>query len=511
MSREKKTVAIIGSGFSGLCAAIRVKQELGIRATVFELSDNVGGTWHVNTYPGCACDIPVHLYSFSFELNSEWSQKYSPQAEIHEYLVRVVDKYRLRSQIKLNTEVISATWCEDLLQWKVEYRHKEDPPETKYFDIVFAGLGSLRIPKIPKQFTKFEGPTVHSAKWDPTIDYSNKRIGIVGTGASAIQLTPELQKIATNLVVFQRTPPWIFPKAQFNYSKLVQFIFRYFPFIMRLYRWYLFLGHEWFYYGFRDNNGILAKLGLRYFRRITAETLTKAGRPDLIPIMTPNYAPGCKRIVRSDDYLQTMAKSNVNVVTSPIGNIQGNTIYTKDGQAYELDILVLATGFEIGKFGGNIKLYGRNNMDLTSYWRNHPPRTFKSTLVNDFPNMFILFGPGTGLGHNSAIGIIESQVEYGIKMIKYMMDHRLDAMDPTRSAQKVYSTRLVASFKDSVWQSGCRSFYKSIDGNIYSLWSGTVMSFWRELKNTGFDTSFNYYRKALPPVEYSGEIGKTKL
>ncbi|CAO3646817.1 unnamed protein product [Cunninghamella blakesleeana] len=490
----KKSVAVIGSGFSGLCAAIQLKQQLNIKATVFEAADQVGGTWHANKYDGAACDVPSHLYSFSFELNPNWTQHYSSQKEIHDYILYIVDKYQLRKQIVLNTEVIKATWCEDKYQWKLDFKHKHGPILTQYFDVVFGGLGPLRIPNIPEQFKKFEGISLHTAEWDENVDFTNKRVGMIGTGASAVQVAPHLQKKVAHLYSFQRTATWCGPRSQFQYSKLVQFIFKYIPFAMRLYRYLLFLQHEIFIVNFKDHKSYITRLVYRFFKKMHAIRLHRAGRPDLIPILTPDYLPGCKRIVRSENYLETMAKPNVSVITSGIEDIVGRTIYTKDGQSYELDILVLATGFDVEGFAGNLQIYGKNNLSLVSHWENNNPKTYKTTTVNDFPNLYILLGPGSGLGHNSVISIIECQVDFGIKCIKYMQDHHLAAMDPTVKAQEDYINKVQEGLKSTVWYSGCESWYKSKDGQIYSLWPYSVIAFWNELRDPVY-TNFNQYKK----------------
>ncbi|KAI9302385.1 hypothetical protein BJ944DRAFT_279871, partial [Cunninghamella echinulata] len=480
--------------FSGLCAAIQLKQQLGIKATIFEASDEIGGCWYANTYLGCACDVPSHLYSYSFELNSDWSHHYSPQKEIHEYLLRVTDKYQLKKQIVLNTEVLKATWCEDKYKWKVDFQHKQGPIMTQYFDTVFAGLGPLRIPNIPEQFTKFEGTLIHTANWDANVDFTNKRVGLIGTGASAVQAAPHLQKMANHLYSFQRTATWCGPRSQFQYSKLVQLIFKYLPFVMRIYRYLLFIQHEIFIVNFKDHKSYLTKLVHKFFKKTHAVRLHRAGRPDLIPVLTPNYLPGCKRIVRSENYLETMAKPNVSVVTSGIQDVIGNTIYTQDGQSYELDILVLATGFDVEGFAGNLQVYGKNNLSLVSHWKENYPKIYKATVVSEFPNLYMLLGPGSGLGHNSVISMIECQVDFGVKCIKYMQDNHLSAMDPKEKAQNEYTDRIQEGLKNTVWHSGCESWYKSEDGNIYSLWPYSVIAFWNELRDPVF-SNFNYYKK----------------
>ncbi|KAI8061412.1 putative flavoprotein [Gongronella butleri] len=495
--KKNLRVAVIGSGFSGLCAAIQVEKQLGIKAVIFEKESAAFGTWTNNFYPNCCCDVPSHLYSLSFEPNPDWSEHYSSQPEIRRYMMDVANKYKLDDRILLNTEVLKLQWDQDQCHWDVSFQqNKQGPIETQTFDAVFCGLGPLRIPNIPPAFLKFDGPWTHTAEWKD-IDVTNKRVGIIGTGASAVQVIPYLQERAQHLYTFQRTPTWVAPRLQFKYASLFKFLFRYVPFFNKLYRLYLFLEHEIFFLNFKDHRSVFSKFIHRMFRKMTIVRLKRAGRPDLIPKLMPNYSPGCKRIVRSENYFETLAKPNVTVVTGGVQDIQGRTIITADGEKVEVDALILATGYDVEGFAGNLQVIGRNQTSLADLWQTMQPKTYKTATVHGYPNMYILLGPGSGLGHNSALAMIENQVEFGIRCLKYMQNNGIDAMEPTEKAQEVYTSKVMQDLKHSVWASGgCNSWYRSsADGNIYSLWSGTVTSFWYELRQAGFDTSFHFYNK----------------
>ncbi|KAI8147577.1 hypothetical protein BJV82DRAFT_710071 [Fennellomyces sp. T-0311] len=489
---RKPTVAVIGTGFSGVCAAIKLKKELGIKAQLFEMSEDVGGTWHANTYPGAECDIPSHLYSLSFELNNSkcWTKHYSGQAEIYEYLRHVAKKYNLYENIKFETEIVRAEWKEQQQQWLVQWRNVRDHQQvgSGYYDILFAGLGPLRVPSIPSEFSGFQGPIVHTAKWDSSIDYTNKRVAVIGSGATAVQLIPELRKVASHVYNYQRTPAWISPRDQFFYSRTLKFVFKWLPFLMRLYRFLLFMQHELRYVVFGYYKSAIARYAEKMFKGMMQSRLKRAGRPDLIPALTPDYPMGCKRIAKSELYLEALAKPNVTVNTAGVAEIRGRTLIDKNGKETEVDILILATGFDVQGFTGNLDIYGKNQTILDEKWRQHFPKTYKSVTVNGYPNFFMLLGPSSALGHNSVVTMIEIQVNYAIKCIKHIIRNDLAAIEPKESAQEQFVSNLQKDFDGTVWKGGCRSWYMNDAGEIYGLWSGPITSFWWALPviGTGF-------------------------
>ncbi|ORZ00368.1 putative flavin-containing monooxygenase [Syncephalastrum racemosum] len=493
-----RSVAVIGTGFSGICAAVKVERELGIVPVLFEMCKDVGGTWYQNRYPGAACDIPSHLYSLSFELKSDWPEHYSSQGEIYEYLRGVARKYGLYKKTKFETEVVSTVWIEDRQQWQLQWRSVNDHThvETGYFDIVFAGLGPLRVPNVPKEFQGFEGPTVHTTFWDDSIDFTNKRVAVVGSGASAIQAIPELVKTVSHLYSYQRTPAWVSPRDQFRYPNLFKYAFRYVPFLLRFYRFLIYIQHEFYYVNFGYYNSAFGKRVRRAFEYLVSWRLKRAGRPDLIPLLMPDYPPGCKRIAKSENFLEALAKPNVTVERAGVAGIKGRTIVDKNGNENEVDILVLATGFDVQGFAGNLKIVGRNGSNLAEKWRYEFPKTYKSTAIPGFPNFFLLLGPSTGLGHNSVVTMIDIQVDFALKALKQMIRKDVAAIEPKQSATDEYAEKLQKSLKGTVWKGGCKSWYLNENGDVYGVWPGTIFSFWRELRQADL-SKFIQYKKPV--------------
>ncbi|SAM04258.1 hypothetical protein [Absidia glauca] len=459
------SVGIIGTGFSGICAAIQVEKQLGIKATLFEMSDDVGGTWKHNHYPGCACDIASHLYSLSFEPNPDWSQRYSPQGEIHEYLRGVARKYGLYDRTLFNTEVVRADWLQDQHQWKLTVRENgAADTRTMHFDVIFAGLGPLRVPRYPKEFSAFEGTIVHTAFWDDSIDLTGKRVAVVGSGASAVQMIPKLQPIVKHLMNYQRNPVWCVVRNQYSYSRLVKFLFRWVPFLMKLYRFSIFFQQEVFYLNFRFFDSLFGKIVTMQAKRQMKQRLTAKGRPDLVEKLTPDYRFGCRRITPSENYLEALAEDNITVERSPIASTQGRTITTKDGNSFECDVLVLATGYDVTGFLGNLQ--------------------------------------ASLLGHNSVVTMAEIQVNNAIKCIK-QLGPKVKAIEPTEEAQEKFVADLKKQLKNTVWNTNCNSWYKDSNGEthithislllfekVFSLWSSTVTAFYWHLRSNNFKKDF---------------------
>ncbi|KAI9497767.1 putative flavin-containing monooxygenase [Zychaea mexicana] len=494
-----RTAAVIGTGFSGIGAAIKLEKELGIQAQIFEMSDDVGGTWKANTYPGAECDIPSHLYSLSFDLNHTWTKHYSSQSEIHAYLQGVAKKYHLYERTRFHTEITRAEWIEHRQQWCLQWQSIIDREQkgSGYYDIVFAGLGPLRIPNIPDEFKGFQGTIVHTTHWDKSVDYNNKRIAVIGCGATAIQVIPELQKIASHIHSYQRTPAWVTPRDQFTYSRIVRIVFRWLPFLRKIYRFLLFLQHEMYYVYFGYYNSFFGRFVHRVFAKLVAWRLTRAGRPDLVPVLTPDYPPGCKRIAKSEVYLESLAKPNVTVNRSGIKNIKGRTLIDNDENETEVDILVLATGFNIQGVSGNLQIIGRNGTILNEKWSKEFPKTYKTVTIHGYPNFFMLLGPSTGLGHNSVVTMIEIQIDFAIKCLKHVVRKDLAAIEPKISAQEAFDNKLQKSFDGTVWKGGCRSWYMTYTGEVAGLWSGPITSFWWSLRKADV-RDFIMYKKATP-------------
>ncbi|KAI9306519.1 hypothetical protein BJ944DRAFT_248152 [Cunninghamella echinulata] len=487
-------IAVIGGGFSGIAAAVQVEKQLGLKATIFEACHDFGGTWMVNTYWGCGCDVPSHLYSLSFEKNPNWSERYSKQPEIYDYMKGVAKKYKLYDQAHLNTEVIEANWKEENKEWELKVHHKETG-ETRivYFDVVFAGLGPLRIPNIPEEFKNFEGPLVHTAFWDKSIDYTNKKVGMIGSGASAVQVIPQLQPIVSSLTSYQRSPTWCIARKQYYYSSFTKSLFNWFPFLMLIHRFFIFITNEIFFYlGFRYHNSYLGKKVHASFKKQMKQRLIDNGRPDLVDKLTPDYEAGCRRITPSETYLESLCKENIMVERSRIESVKGRTIRTVDGNETEFDILILATGYNTTGFLGNLQVNGRDSVNLNKLWEENYTDTYKTIAIHGFPNFFMLLGPGSGLGHNSVVTMAEIQVNNAIKCIRQLKDG-VKAIEPTEKAQAKFVKELKDGLSKTVWTTGCESWYKNKNGEVFALYAGSVTSFWWKLRNNNFDTDFIKY------------------
>ncbi|KAG0249550.1 hypothetical protein BG011_009194 [Mortierella polycephala] len=409
-------VAIIGAGFSGLCAAIRLQTQLNLHTyTMFELEPELGGTWFANSYPGCACDVASINYQFSFEPNYEWSHRFAPQPEIWAYLRRVAKKYNLHEKIQFRTEIVHVEWNQDRQKWVLDYINlATNEKGVLEADIVFSGMGPLRIPQIPKQFENFEGPMWHTAQWNHSIDLTNKRVAVVGSGASN-KLIHRLPRAIASFMA------WTYRFIQIR------------------------------------DKALRAKL-------------------------TPDYEMGCRRIVISSNYFPALAKKNVNVHTETITAVKGNSLMLKDGSVQEVDALVLATGFKVQEMIPPKFVIGKDGVDLIGAWGKNPS-TFYGVTSSHTPNMFFLLGPNTGLGHNSVLFMIETQVEYAIKAMSYMMENNLSTIQVTEKACNDFVTDLDEKMKDKVWSSTCQSWYQNDEGRVTALWWGSCSQYSRRMKN----------------------------
>ncbi|KAG0330833.1 hypothetical protein BG000_011418 [Podila horticola] len=476
------TVAIIGAGFSGLCAAIRLQTQLSLYTyQVFELEPDLGGTWWSNTYPNAACDVRSVTYSFSFEPNYDWSQRYAGQAEIWAYMRRCAQKHNVYEKIKFRTEVTAVKWEQDRQKWTVNYMNLATGEQSSMeADIVFAGTGPLRIPQIPKQFEAFEGPKWHTAQWNHSYDITGKRIAVVGSGASAIQVVPGIVDKVKSLDFYQRTPTYIIPRNNASYSSVTKFLFRYLPFLYKI-------NHKLVYWSSEITINTFSNKVVNKVPRLIATFLSWIHRfiqirnKRLREKLTPQYEMGCRRIVVSSDYFPALAKKHVNVHTGAIESIKGNTLYLRDGSSQEVDALVLATGFKVQDMVPPKFVTGKDGVDLQACWGKNP-NTYYGITCPQTPNLFFLLGPNTGLGHNSVLFMIETQVDYAIKAISHMMANNLSALEVTPSACKDFMAELDAKMQEKVWSSACQSWYQNDEGRVTALWWGSVSQYWRRLK-----------------------------
>ncbi|HEV3049644.1 MAG TPA: NAD(P)/FAD-dependent oxidoreductase, partial [Longimicrobium sp.] len=396
-------IAIIGSGFGGLGTAIRLKQQGVDDFVVLERAGDVGGTWRDNTYPGCACDVQSHLYSFSFAPNPDWSRSFSPQPEIQRYLQRCAREFGILPHVRFHHEVTDTRWDEDAQRWRIQ---TSQGPLTAQVLVMAAGaLSDPVIPDLPG-LDRFEGRAFHSAQWDHDYDLRGRRVAVIGTGASAIQFVPEIQPAVERLYVFQRTPPWILPRHQRDLSEAERGLFRRVPAAQRAARGAIYLAREAFVLGFRNPRtmSVAQRVALRHLRKSIAD-------PALRQKLTPDWTMGCKRVLLSNEYLPALAQPNVEVVTDGIVEVRANSIVTADGAERQVDAIIFGTGFQPTDPPLAHHTRGRGGRTLAEVWAGSPA-AHVGTTVAGFPNLFMLTGPNTGLGHTSVVYMIEAQIEH---------------------------------------------------------------------------------------------------
>ncbi|GAC1533094.1 MAG: NAD(P)/FAD-dependent oxidoreductase [Candidatus Velthaea sp.] len=462
-------VIIVGSGFAGLGMAIRLKQAR-IPFIVLERAAEVGGTWRDNTYPGCACDIPSTLYSYSFEPNPAWTRVYPRQSELLDYLRRCAHKYNVRTHIRFNTELHEARYDEASATWEV----RTAAGDTLVSRVLISAMGPLSKPNVPAFAgrERFTGAAFHSAQWDSSIDLRGKRVALIGTGASAIQIAPEIAPHVEHLTLFQRTPPWIVPRADVPIDARRRRLRRWLPgygwFIRKCLYWFL----EIRAYGFTVNPKVLQqqeKLALRSMRKRVRD-------PELQAKLTPSYRMGCKRVLISDDYYPALNRPNVTLVTQRIAEFGADGIATDDGTEYPADVVIFGTGFRATDGTRPVHIYGRSGVELNDAWRNGM-EAYLGTSIAGFPNFFTIIGPNTGLGHNSMVLMMEAQYRYILDTLRFMRRKRLRAFDVRSAVQQAFNIRLQARMKRTVWSSGCASWYIDARGKNTTLWPGFTSAY----------------------------------
>ena len=465
------SVLIIGTGFAGLGMGIRLKQAGLDDFVILEHAETVGGTWRDNHYPGAACDIPSHLYSFSFEQNPEWSRSFGEQGEIQAYLEACADKYAVRSHIRFGSEVTRATFDERAGRWLVETKGGARY-EARALVSGCGGLSRPSYPDVPGLAT-FAGKTFHSARWDHSFSLEGKRVGVIGTGASAVQIVPAIAPKVGRLAVFQRTASWIMPKPDFPVPDRLRATFRLAPPLLRFTRALLYWLLEWRAYGFVFNPRLLKMAEPQALRFLHAQV----SDPVLREKLTPTYAMGCKRILLSNDYFETFARENVDLVTDAIDRVTPAGVRTKDGKEHALDALVCATGFQAAESAAPFEIRGRGGRELNEVWKDGA-EAYLGTTVSGFPNLFLIVGPNTGLGHNSMVYIIESQIAYVLDAIRTMKKERLATMDVRADVQAAYNEKIGERLAKTVWSTGgCKAWYTTRDGKNTTLWPGFTFEF----------------------------------
>jgi cation diffusion facilitator CzcD-associated flavoprotein CzcO len=464
-------IAIIGAGFSGLAMAIQL-QKRGIHSfTIYEAGDEVGGTWRDNTYPGCACDVPSHLYSLSFAPKADWTRKFGEQAEILEYLKDVTDAHGLRPHIRFSTRIVAARFDEDAACWRLTTGDGREVTAK----VVVSGTGPLSQPAFPdiEGLDRFEGKLFHSARWDHDYDLTDKTVAVVGTGASAIQIVPAIAPTVKQLHLFQRTPPWVMPKPDRAFSPLEKRLFAASPRLRRAYRALTYWTRELQAVGF-----VASPKVLDFFSRFAREHIrAQIDDPDLREKVTPDYRMGCKRILPSNDYYPALNRDDVEVIPHGVARVTERGLVAADGTEREVDAIVFATGFDVSAFMSAMEVRGLGGRDLDEVWQGGA-EAYYGLAVSGFPNLYLLIGPNTGLGHNSMVFMIEAQVHYILQCIERLRREELDYLDVRDAEQRAFNASLQDRMKDTVWSSGCRSWYLDENGKNFTLWPGFTFEYW---------------------------------
>ena len=472
---------IIGAGFGGLCAAIKLDESGERDFVVIEKDSDVGGTWHINTYPGAECDVPSQLYSYSFALNPDWSKVYSPQQEIWEYTKRVAVEAGVLDRFVFDTAAEDARWDAERRRWLVATRHVGTGATTTYAArTLISASGGLSEPSLPDiaGIESFRGATFHTARWNHDVDLAGKRIAVIGTGASAIQLVPEIAEVAGRLDVYQRTPNWIIPRNERRFSGLEKTVFRRVPGAQRAIRAGVYAMLEARVPAFTRFPGLMAAVE----KQVKGNIAKGISDPELRAKVTPAYRAGCKRILISNRWYPALDRDNVELITDGIAEITPTGIVDATGTSRDIDVLIIATGFHVTDPPIAQHIIGRDGRTLAEVWGEAGMRSYKGTTVHGFPNLFQLVGPNTALGHSSMIFVIESQVRYVVDAVRTMRREGLAAVEPTLAAQDEWSDTVQRRMKRTVWTTGgCASWYLDRFGHNTTLWPGQTFSFRRHL------------------------------
>ncbi|MFE9886363.1 flavin-containing monooxygenase [Streptomyces scopuliridis] len=493
--REHVHVAVIGSGFGGLGAAVRLRREGMTDFVVLERAGSIGGAWRDNSYPGCACDVPSHLYSFSFAPNPDWPRTFSGQRHIRAYLEHVADTFGLRPHLRLNHEVRLMRWDNDALHWEIETSRG-----ILTADVVVSATGPLSDPKIPEipGLAGFPGKVFHSARWDHGYDLRGKRVAVIGTGASAIQIVPAIQPEVGRLTLFQRTPPWVMPRVDRAISGAERRVHRALPFTGTLRRRFLWGIRELQVQAFTKRPNELG-----FVESLARANMTKAIKdPVLRAKLTPSYRIGCKRILLSSSYYPALARPNVDLVASGLAEVRGSTLVAADGTETEADAIVFGTGFHVTDMPIAERVVGADGITLAEAWKDGM-ESLRGATAAGFPNWMTIIGPNTGLGNSSMILIIESQLNY---MADYL--RQLDglggrrsgrvALGPRPAAVRAWNHQMQERMKRTVWNTGgCTSWYLDEQGRNTTAWPGTTAEFRRATREVDL-AEYEVIRAAAP-------------
>jgi cation diffusion facilitator CzcD-associated flavoprotein CzcO/acetyl esterase/lipase len=472
--RPSPRVAIIGAGFGGIGLGMTLKRAGIDSFTIFEKADGIGGVWRDNTYPGAACDVPSHLYSFSFEPNPDWTRVYSPQPEILDYLERCVEKYGMAPNLRLGTEVTRAQFDERSGRWRIE----TNGGETLEADVLVSACGQLSRPALSRieGAERFDGPIFHTARWDHDVELEGKHVAVIGTGASTIQVVPAIAPRVGHLDVYQRSAPYVMPKKDRPYSPWERRLFRRFPPARWARRFWQWLAFEIFVSAFNQFRPV-ARLGIRIHERHLDEQVSD---PALKEVLRPDHVLGCKRVLISGDYYETLERPNVELVTEGVRELTKRGVIAEDGTEKRADVIVLSTGFESTRFLAPMEIRGREGVELNEAWREGANAYFGMTVAG-FPNLFIMYGPNTNLGSGSIIFQLESQMSYILDAVRNLQS-RGGWLSVRPEVQASFDREIQKRLSTSVWQTGCSNWYLDDHGRNTNNWPGFTLEYRRRTR-----------------------------
>ena len=477
-------IVIVGAGFGGIGMGIALKKAGYHDFVILDKGDDLGGTWRDNQYPGCACDVPSPLYSYSFELDPDWSHLFAPQREIWDYLRACARKHGLDEHIRYGCAVERLDWDDAARRWNVETVQNGELISYRPRAVVSAA-GALHLPSYPDipGAGRFGGTSFHSARWDHSCDLAGKRVAVIGTGASAIQFVPEIAEQAEHLTVFQRTPPWIHPRPDVEIPARLRAVFGAVPLTARAVRDAIYLLMEARALGFAVNPKLMAPLEALARRHLASQVADPALRARL----TPDYTIGCKRILLSSDYYPALQRADVDLITGDITGITETGVVTADGpehpgstehpdsMVHPADVIIYATGFRVVESVTSLNVAGRDGRKLTP----ENLEAYRGVTAAGFPNFFMLLGPNTGLGHTSVVFMIESQVQHVLSCLRILARDKAGTIEVREPAQRRYNDALQRRLRRAVWsEGGCDSWYLDADGVNRTLWPGFTFEYW---------------------------------
>lgn len=465
------SIGIIGAGPGGLALGIFLRKAGFDDFTIFDREDGVGGTWRINTYPGLACDVKSHLYSYSFDLNARWSRMWSGQAEILQYFERCADRHRLADHLALNTEIVSARWEAEHHNWRLQTATGDEHT----FDVVVSAVGMFTQPVMPDLVEEepFTGTIMHTARWDHAVDLRGARVAVLGTGSTAAQLVPEVARQAAQVYSVQRSPTWVLPKPDRAYTEREKWLFAHVPLAKKIYRTRLWLRSE-------SNIAVIENGSdkTQEFRGVALRALEAAvADEDLRRRLTPQHPFGCKRLVFATDYLQTLTQPHVTVVSSPARALRARSLVTEDGTELGVDVVLCATGYAAADYLGQIEVRGADGVALSQLWRNGA-YAYLGMAVPGFPNFFMLYGPNTNVGSNSVLFMLEAQARYLVRALKHLRRTDSTYIEVRADVVAHFLARIDTWMRGTVWLTRCSNYFRAANGRVVTQWPRSARDFW---------------------------------